>query len=287
MRMIKKINNNVAVCLDGDNNELVAFGKGIGFPKMPYELTDLSKISMTFYKLDTHYFQLLTEIPEEIFEVSAAIVEKARQVIKRELNPNIIFSLADHINFAIIRIKKYKSMTLIFSYDIEQLYPVETQIGRYALKLIQQKLNVELPEAEITTIAMHFVNSQSVGNTISAPDQAELLIEQAVELIERRFDLKVDRKSFTYNRFAMHLRYYIKRIQRNEPVVAEDVKSLFDVMKEQSPNVYSCATDISFSIDQALKAKSTKAEEFYLMIYIKRIIDNSRTQDIEGGHNHD
>ncbi|WP_368259898.1 CAT RNA binding domain-containing protein, partial [Clostridium paraputrificum] len=37
MIVVKKINNNVAICLDNNNNELIAFGKGIGFPATPYE----------------------------------------------------------------------------------------------------------------------------------------------------------------------------------------------------------------------------------------------------------
>ena len=44
MKVIKKINNNVALCLDGNQRELIAFGKGIGFKPIPYELTDLSVI---------------------------------------------------------------------------------------------------------------------------------------------------------------------------------------------------------------------------------------------------
>lgn len=32
MKAIKKINNNVAICVDSNNKELIAFGKGIGFP---------------------------------------------------------------------------------------------------------------------------------------------------------------------------------------------------------------------------------------------------------------
>ena len=31
IKVIKKINNNVALCLDGNQSELIAFGKGIGF----------------------------------------------------------------------------------------------------------------------------------------------------------------------------------------------------------------------------------------------------------------
>ena len=40
MKVIKKINNNVALCLDGNQRELIAFGKGIGFKPIPYELTN-------------------------------------------------------------------------------------------------------------------------------------------------------------------------------------------------------------------------------------------------------
>ena len=48
MKVIKKINNNVALCLDGNQRELIAFGKGIGFKPIPYELTDLSVIERTY-----------------------------------------------------------------------------------------------------------------------------------------------------------------------------------------------------------------------------------------------
>ena len=55
MKVIKKINNNVALCVDNNKKELIAFGKGIGFPDMPYEIKDLSAISMTFYRMDQSF----------------------------------------------------------------------------------------------------------------------------------------------------------------------------------------------------------------------------------------
>ena len=51
MRVIKKLNNNFAICVDGEGKELLAAGKGIGFPKTPYELEDLNLITRTFYCL--------------------------------------------------------------------------------------------------------------------------------------------------------------------------------------------------------------------------------------------
>ena len=41
MKVVKCINNNVAICLDDDNNELVAFGKGIGFKNNVIKLSEI------------------------------------------------------------------------------------------------------------------------------------------------------------------------------------------------------------------------------------------------------
>lgn len=51
VQVIKKVNNNVAVCLDDNGRELIAFGRGIGFPSMPYALSSLEKIERTFYDI--------------------------------------------------------------------------------------------------------------------------------------------------------------------------------------------------------------------------------------------
>ena len=275
MKVVKKINNNVAVCLDNNGDELVAFGKGIGFPKMPYELTDLSKISMTFYKLNFHYYQLLKEIPAEIFEISATIVNEAQQLIPHALNPNLVFTLADHIHFAITRLNDYDGLQLPFSYDVEQLYPAETKVGYDAVKMINKQLKINLPTSEVTAIAMHLVNSQSPE--ISSADTATLnsddLIEQATKIIEQQFDIVINRKSFTYNRFTMHVRYYIKRVQEQEQITENDNEVLFNTMKDEEPQIYIGTKRIADYIDDILKTKSTQDEIFYLMIYVKRIVN--------------
>ena len=40
MLILKKINNNVALASNDAGEEIVVFGKGVGFPKTPYELED-------------------------------------------------------------------------------------------------------------------------------------------------------------------------------------------------------------------------------------------------------
>ena len=45
MWIVKNINNSCALGRDTDGQDVVVFGKGIGFRKAPYELTDLSRVS--------------------------------------------------------------------------------------------------------------------------------------------------------------------------------------------------------------------------------------------------
>lgn len=276
MKAIKKINNNVVICKDGNNNELIAFGKGIGFPAMPYEILDLSLITMTFYRIESSFYNLMKEIPEDIFEVAAIIVQKAQMTLKCNLNPNLVVGLSDHINFAIMRMKKYKNMKMLFSYDVEHLYPKETDLGRFAVKLIQEKLYVTLPDSEITNIAMHFVNAEEEKEPEEGPD-TEALILQVADKIETFFSISIDRKDFNYNRFAMHLRYYLRRLKDKKQFM-DDNTSIIQTMKEKNPRVYECAHMIGSFIDEKLGAKSTEDEILYLMIHIYRII---RTKTIE------
>lgn len=56
MRIVRKINNSAAVAQDSRGKELIVIGKGIGFPAVPYELTDMSRIDRTFYDIDPRFF---------------------------------------------------------------------------------------------------------------------------------------------------------------------------------------------------------------------------------------
>ncbi|MDF1510336.1 PRD domain-containing protein [Robertmurraya sp. DFI.2.37] len=275
MKAIKKINNNVAICTDNHNKELIAFGRGIGFPPMPYEIKDLSSISMTFYRIDNRFYNLMEEIPENIFEVTALIVDKARKTLSSPLNPNLLIGLADHINFAIIRLKKYKKMQMLFSYDVEQLYPIETNLGRYAVELVKKRLGVILPESEVTNIAMHFVNAQEEKEPETEGPDTEALISEVADKIEGFFSINIDRTSFNYNRFAMHMRYYLKRI-KEETQFMNDNSVILQVMKENNEKVYDCAFMIGSYIDEKLESKTTDDEILYLMMHINRIIKNTK-----------
>lgn len=267
MKVVKKINNNVAQCIDSNGKELIAFGRGIGFPAMPYELTDLKQISMTFYRLDRRYYELLGDIPEEIFEISAHLVEQAQKVLKCNLNPNLVVSLADHINFALVRLTKFKTLKMAFADDVEVLYPRETELGRYAVMLIQKKLLKSLPKSEVTNIAMHFVTAQEENNEKARGTEVENMIDQVMGLVERNLNITVERDTFQYNRFVYHFRRYVKRLMDGEQVEDGNERLINNIIIEY-PDVYACALEIAQMTKEQYQTETTSSELSYLIIYL-------------------
>ena len=111
------------------HQERILVGKGIGFPKTPYELEDLNLITRTFYDIDPKYIELFNEIPETVIHFTAKLVDIARNELDYELNPNLVVTMSDHINFCIQRTKKeiYVQMPLI--YEVNSLFHRKQNLG--------------------------------------------------------------------------------------------------------------------------------------------------------------
>ena len=270
MIVVKKINNNVAICLDNNNNELIAFGKGIGFPATPYELCDLSKVQRTFYGVNSLYFNFINEIPENIFEISVKIVDYSKTKIKNEVNSNIVFTLADHINFAIQRYEKKINLKLPFAYDINHLYEAEMSVGEWAVKQIRKDLNINLPENETVSIALHFINAENIETgTHFVTDESNLILN-ITEIVEKEFDLHINKLEFNYSRFVSHLKYLLKRKEKEIEVSSENLK-LYDSMCKDFPDICICAIHINEYLNKTINLNLNKEELLYLMLHINRL----------------
>ena len=87
MKVIRKINTSAAVALDSAGKEVIILGKGVGFPEMPYDLTDLSRVERTFYDIDPRYRDMIGSLRTEILLASAEIAEEAEIQLNAQLNP--------------------------------------------------------------------------------------------------------------------------------------------------------------------------------------------------------
>lgn len=271
MKVIKNINNNVSICEDNDGNEVIAFGRGIGFKQPPYEIEDLSLIKRTYYGINPELFGLLNEIPEDIFEISSSIVDEIKMKIDYEINPNIVFTLADHISFAIQRYEKNIDMKMPFAHDLQHLYATEYDIGLQAVKYINKKLNVYLNYEEASSIALHIINAENIQSEDKEAKVSEKnIIEDLSKIIEKDFNIKIDKNSFNYSRFISHMQYLLKRKDENNEIRSEN-KNLYNSMKQEFPQTYNCVMHFKEYIRGKLEWNPNDEELLYLMLHINRL----------------
>lgn len=269
MKVIKKINNNVALCLDNNQHEVVAFGNGIGYPKMPYELNDLSKISRTFYCVDSSYINVLEHIDEKVIQVSVDIIDYAKQALGGVFSSNVTFALADHINFAIERMKKGIEINLPLYYDLTHLYEEEVKVGRRACEMIRRELHVYLPESEACAIALHLINARQSVDKHEAFD-AEKVIAHVTHIIEQYYGIQIKKEDFNYSRFVSHMQYLLKRKDENISISTHN-RQLFEDVKRSFPEIHGCVEDIAKFFWDALEWKLNEEELLYLMLHINRL----------------
>jgi len=264
MRVVKNINNNVSLCLDSKGREVVVFGKGIGFTKPPYDVP-LDKIQRTFYNIAESYLSVIEAIPEDVITVATEIFDYANQKMDNRFSTNVVFTLADHIQFAIKREKENISIKLPLFYEIKNLYPEEIKIGIYALKLINERFDVHLPDEEAASITLHFAGYDINSNSRSSKNEKTIL-DRCTEIVEEMMKIRIDRNGFNYSRFLMHMHYLLERVRKNERIETENEK-VFKELKEQYPRTYECA----LRIEAYLSVELNDEERLYLILHINRL----------------
>lgn len=270
MKVIRNINNNVALCLDSKGNEVVAFGKGVGFKKPPYEL-ELSQIQRTYWGIDPIYISMINDIPAEILEISDQIVNYARQKMDNPISSNIVFTLADHISFAVQRQKENLKVRLPIAQDIRYLFETEMEVGRFAVALIKKELKIYFDEDEAVYIALHIINAEAAGKNKKYQLDEEI-IREIVELIEQHFQIQINRDGFSYSRFVSHMHYLLKRGKDRELLKSENIQ-MYQTMAEEYPEIYACTLKIRDYLEKTVSWKMTEEECFYLMLHINRLCD--------------
>lgn len=273
MRAIKRINNNVAICLDGAGHELLAMGKGIGFGTMPRELS-LDDVERTFYDVDEHFFSAINDLPVEVMAFAIKATDYVRGELSYQLSPNLAFTLADHLAFAIQRTKKNLHIRMPLAYDVEQTYPEEYRIARHVVRRLRRELQVALPDDEASAVAMNLVNAR-VGPAseyeITRQREDDEMLEDVTEIIEDSFDITVDRTSFAFSRYATHMRYLFERLHAGKALDSSCVDG-FRGIEDQYPREFACVDRIAAHIASAWEdAALSDDEKLYLVIHVSRV----------------
>jgi beta-glucoside operon transcriptional antiterminator len=203
-------------------------------------------------------------------EISSRVVEMVLSKVSNNVNPNLVFILADHIHFSINRFYQNIVFKMPLFYDIQHLYPIEFDIAKDTLRLIKIKMNIELPEDEIVGIAMNIINSELTSKKDDSDLNFDKWIEIFTSIIETTMAIKISKDSFNYSRFVSHLQYLFKRIKQSK-MISSDNHKMFDMMKVEYTDTYRCIERIQLYLRKEEKIELDKEEQLYLMLHINRL----------------
>lgn len=247
-------------------------GKGLGFGKLPREV-GLEEIERTFYNIDSSGQNIMRDLPAEVVILAAKVIDIAANELPYELSPNAVLLLADHIAFAIERTKKHLHVRMPLAYDVQQMYPREYKIGKYAIARIRKEFKVGLPDYEIVGVAMSLINAKVAPEVKTEQDEvarfAEML-EDVTEIVENHLHIIVDRNSFNFSRYATHLQYLFQRLHQQIAIDSENLR-LYKDLREEFSDISDCVEKISVHIQERWNCSLTEEEKLYLILHVNRI----------------
>lgn len=277
-RIKKVLNHNSVIAIgEGDNREYLVMGKGIAFGKKVTERVETGAENAVYslHELNTDR-GVATDI---IKTVSPECLELANEVLNRaekefgQIDRSILFPMADHIAFAVRRIRNNEQISNPLTEDIRILFYKEYKVAECMKQLLADMLGVEIDEHEIGYIALH-VHSAIEEEKVSQAMQVARAVRECISLVEKQTGKKIDVMSLSYNRLMNHIRYMIARSLNGEKLKV----SMNDYMEIKFPEAYKMAIKVCDEIEKDLKLKLEDVEIGYLAIHIERVMDNELSE---------
>lgn len=272
--IIRKIfNNNAILVQDCNKNEFVVMGRGIAFKKNIGEKVDKSLIEKTFVLKEqgaSEKFKLLLEdVPPEYISLCYDIIEYAKNMLNTKLNDYIYVTLTDHISNALKMFDEGFSMQNPLIWEIKKFYPNEFKVGIKALEFIEDELEKKLSEDEAANIALHLINAQvnNSDNKLEDITNQTKMIQDILNIVKYTYNIVLDEKSLSYERFVTHLRFFFQRLNKKEKVQADDDDFLLKQVRSKYKDAYNCM----LKIEKYLEHELSDEEKLYLTIHIQRV----------------
>lgn len=271
MKIIKKINNNIALAINAKDEEVIVIGKGIGFPKTPYELRDESIIEKIFVtQSNNDYLEMFKDIPLEDIYLTQEIIKYGEEYLGKKLNTNILLTLSDHISYAIQRFNQGVEVKSPLEWEIKHLYPDEFKIGVKAIEIIRNERGIRLTEPESVFIALHFINAQIGDNKIDQTAKITEIIGDILGIVKYHFKIELDESSINFTRFVKHLQYFIYR-QLNKSSLEGENENLYKIVEKQYTNENECVHKIEEFLKSNYGWNCSIDEKLYLVLHIQRV----------------
>ena len=271
-RITKILNHNSFMGIESKNDqECLIMEKGVAFGKKVGQTVSVTG--------DARVYSLkeLTdrgEAKEIIKSVSPLCLELANEVLNQaekefgKVDRSILFTMADHLDFAVRRIQNGEQISNPLTDDIRIMFYKEYKVAGCIRDLLKEKLGIRIDEHEIGYIALH-VHAAIVDENVSQAMEIARTVRECICMVEEETGKSIDVMSLSYNRLMNHVRYMVARAIHGEKLKM----SLNDYMSVKFPGPYMTAEKICRKMEKSLKLPIPDIEIGYLAMHLERMMD--------------
>ena len=271
-RITKILNHNSFMGIESKNDqECLIMGKGVAFGKKVGQTVSVTG--------DARVYSLkeLTdrgEAKDIIKSVSPLCLELANEVLDQaeeefgKVDRSILFTMADHLDFAVRRIQNGEQISNPLTDDIRIMFYKEYKVAGCIRDLLKEKLGIRIDEHEIGYIALH-VHAAIVDENVSQAMEIARTVRECICMVEEETGKSIDVMSLSYNRLMNHVRYMVARAIHGEKLKM----SLNDYMSVKFPGPYMTAERICRKMEKSLKLRIPDIEIGYLAMHLERMMD--------------
>ena len=268
-RITKILNHNSFMGIESKNDqECLIMGKGVAFGKKVGQTVSVTG--------DARVYSLkeLTdrgEAKDIIKSVSPLCLELANEVLDQaeeefgKVDRSILFTMADHLDFAVRRIQNGEQISNPLTDDIRIMF---YKVAGCIRDLLKEKLGIRIDEHEIGYIALH-VHAAIVDENVSQAMEIARTVRECICMVEEETGKSIDVMSLSYNRLMNHVRYMVARAIHGEKLKM----SLNDYMSVKFPGPYMTAEKICRKMEKSLKLPIPDIEIGYLAMHLERMMD--------------
>ncbi len=264
----------IAVSLE-DNQEYLLIGKGIGFGRKVGERLALPENGdCTIYSLQEQTergkaMDLVKSVDPVYLEIAGQVLEKSEETFGR-IDRRILFPMADHIAFAVQRIRANEQISNPLTDDIRALFYMEYKVAACVREILRERLEIEIDEHEIGYIALH-IHSAIEDENVAQSMQIARTVRECISMVETALGQQINVLSLSYNRLMNHIRYMAVRAIKGEKLKL----NMNDYIAVQCPEGYAIARDICKQLEKQLRFPLAASEIGYLAMHIGRVMEET------------
>ena len=94
---------------------------------------------------------------------------------------------------------------------MRHLYPKETELAKQARELLAREAGLKLPDSEVVNIALHLINAEAEAGDMHSMMMTLKALSDVDGIVEKQLAITLNKESFSYSRFSMHLRYLLRQ----------------------------------------------------------------------------